>query len=288
MDLQAIDRAHRIGQTKVVRVFRFLTDNTVEERIVERAEMKLRLDRLVIQQGRLVDNKANALRNDDMLNMIRHGAAVVFASRDAADPTEIDIEDVLKKAEERVLLFRFLYCLCSSFSLVGLQVYNRLLGLHSRLIYIDPRNERPYGRDGGELPQVIHHRRARARLQRLPLRRGRLARSSEPRGARMDPPAETRAQSQLRDRPILQRSSARLCRTPSTEGLLSFSLLDQACVFSTIVRFITYFLLPAGTSTAKATESPRVPVLSCETFGTYAKGSVSLPTFDWLSTSKKP
>ena len=32
-------------------MFRFITDNTVEERIVERAEMKLRLDSIVIQQG---------------------------------------------------------------------------------------------------------------------------------------------------------------------------------------------------------------------------------------------
>lgn len=34
-----------------MRVFRFITENTVEERIVERAEMKLRLDSIVIQQG---------------------------------------------------------------------------------------------------------------------------------------------------------------------------------------------------------------------------------------------
>jgi len=36
---------------KQVRVFRFITEHTVEERIVERAEMKLRLDNIVIQQG---------------------------------------------------------------------------------------------------------------------------------------------------------------------------------------------------------------------------------------------
>lgn len=51
MDLQAMDRAHRIGQLKEVRVFRLITENTVEEKIVERAEVKLRLDKLVIQQG---------------------------------------------------------------------------------------------------------------------------------------------------------------------------------------------------------------------------------------------
>ncbi|RMZ94961.1 putative global transcription activator SNF2L1, partial [Brachionus plicatilis] len=48
-DLQAMDRAHRIGQTKTVRVFRLITDNTVDERIIYRAETKLRLDHVVIQ-----------------------------------------------------------------------------------------------------------------------------------------------------------------------------------------------------------------------------------------------
>lgn len=32
-------------------MFRLIVENTVEERIVERAEMKLRLDKIVIQQG---------------------------------------------------------------------------------------------------------------------------------------------------------------------------------------------------------------------------------------------
>ena len=50
MDLQAQDRAHRIGQKKRVNVYRLVTEGTVEERIVERAKMILRLDALVIQQ----------------------------------------------------------------------------------------------------------------------------------------------------------------------------------------------------------------------------------------------
>lgn len=54
VDLQAMDRAHRIGQKKQVYVYRFVTDSTVEERIIERAEMKLKLDNLVIQQGIIV------------------------------------------------------------------------------------------------------------------------------------------------------------------------------------------------------------------------------------------
>lgn len=51
-DLQAMDRAHRIGQTKQVYVYRLITENSVEERMLERAAQKLRLDQLVIQQGR--------------------------------------------------------------------------------------------------------------------------------------------------------------------------------------------------------------------------------------------
>ena len=51
-DLQAMGGAHRIGQTKQVYVFRFITEGSVEERMLERAAQKLRLDQLVIQQGR--------------------------------------------------------------------------------------------------------------------------------------------------------------------------------------------------------------------------------------------
>lgn len=99
-DLQAQDRAHRIGQKKAVRVFRFITDNTVEERIVERAEVKLRLDTLVIQQGRLVDGSANKLGKDDVLGMIRHGADHIFASKDS-EITEEDLDSILKRGEKK-------------------------------------------------------------------------------------------------------------------------------------------------------------------------------------------
>ena len=69
-DLQAMDRAHRIGQTKQVVVYRIIAENTIDEKIIERAEMKKRLDNIVIQQGRLVD-QTKKLGKDEMLNMIR-------------------------------------------------------------------------------------------------------------------------------------------------------------------------------------------------------------------------
>ena len=52
-DLQAMDRAHRIGQKHEVHVYRLVTESSVEEKIVERQTVKLRLDSLVVQQGRL-------------------------------------------------------------------------------------------------------------------------------------------------------------------------------------------------------------------------------------------
>ena len=99
MDLQAMDRAHRIGQKKQVRVFRLVIENTVDEKIIERAEIKLRLDRMVIQQGKLAEQKAN-LNKDEMLGMIRHGAGHVFASKDG-ELLDTDIDKLLEVGEKK-------------------------------------------------------------------------------------------------------------------------------------------------------------------------------------------
>nr|XP_018898442.1 PREDICTED: chromatin-remodeling complex ATPase chain Iswi-like isoform X1 [Bemisia tabaci] len=95
VDLQAIDRVHRIGQKKQVRVFRLITENTVEEKIIERAEVKLRLDKLVIQQGRLAGQK-KTLKKGEMLNMIQFGAKHVISSKDS-EITDEDIDTILQK-----------------------------------------------------------------------------------------------------------------------------------------------------------------------------------------------
>ncbi|XP_025081604.1 lymphocyte-specific helicase-like isoform X1 [Pomacea canaliculata] len=51
-DLQAQDRCHRIGQTRPVMVYRLVTANTIDQRIVERAAAKRKLEKLVIHQGK--------------------------------------------------------------------------------------------------------------------------------------------------------------------------------------------------------------------------------------------
>ncbi|KZF23476.1 hypothetical protein L228DRAFT_209998 [Xylona heveae TC161] len=51
-DLQAQDRAHRIGQTRPVIVYRLATKGTVEQTLLEKADAKRRLEKLVIQKGK--------------------------------------------------------------------------------------------------------------------------------------------------------------------------------------------------------------------------------------------
>jgi len=51
-DLQAMDRAHRIGQTKPVIVYRLATRGTVEETLLLKADGKRKLEKLVIQKGK--------------------------------------------------------------------------------------------------------------------------------------------------------------------------------------------------------------------------------------------
>uniref|UniRef100_M4B8C8 Uncharacterized protein n=1 Tax=Hyaloperonospora arabidopsidis (strain Emoy2) TaxID=559515 RepID=M4B8C8_HYAAE len=99
VDLQAMDRAHRIGQTKIVRVFRFITDGTVEEKIVERAERKLYLDAAIIQQGRLAQQNRK-LSKDELMTMVRFGADEIFNARGSMI-TDDDIDAILARGEER-------------------------------------------------------------------------------------------------------------------------------------------------------------------------------------------
>src|SRR5947209_10338210 len=68
-DLQAQDRAHRIGQKNEVRILRLITSNSVEEKILSRAQYKLDIDGKVIQAGKF-DNKSTAEERDALLRSL--------------------------------------------------------------------------------------------------------------------------------------------------------------------------------------------------------------------------
>lgn len=73
MDLQAQDRAHRIGQTNEVRVFRLITLSPIEEQILEKAYSKLGLDNMVIQAGRFNKSSTDSERKQLLESVIRQG-----------------------------------------------------------------------------------------------------------------------------------------------------------------------------------------------------------------------
>jgi len=85
-DLQAESRAHRIGQTKDVRVFRLLTKQTVEEDILERAKRKRVLEHLVIHgvegggDPNAQSSTKNAFKKEELSAILRFGAEELFKS----------------------------------------------------------------------------------------------------------------------------------------------------------------------------------------------------------------
>ena len=71
VDLQAMARVHRIGQTKVVHLYRLVSKGTVEERIVQRAEKKLYLDRMVNRGSSAQAESMDELSDSEMMNMLK-------------------------------------------------------------------------------------------------------------------------------------------------------------------------------------------------------------------------
>ncbi|KAF2474219.1 helicase SWR1 [Lindgomyces ingoldianus] len=63
IDSQAMDRAHRLGQTKQVTVYRLITSGTIEERIRKRALQKEEVQRVVISGGAGVDFNTRSREN---------------------------------------------------------------------------------------------------------------------------------------------------------------------------------------------------------------------------------
>lgn len=101
VDLQAMDRAHRIGQKKPVLVFRLICENTMEEKMIEKQTLKLKLDTLIIQKGRHAPKKSGFTKNE-LSDIVSFGADKIFATTDETLDQDIDriIEEGVKAAAD--------------------------------------------------------------------------------------------------------------------------------------------------------------------------------------------
>jgi SWI/SNF-related matrix-associated actin-dependent regulator of chromatin subfamily A member 5 len=119
VDLQAQDRAHRIGQTKQVKVYRLICEGTVEERVLARARQKLVLDAMMIKGGggalnlKAVDEKEEGggemgapsemskLTVAQLYSMLAHGAEALFDTGGPPPPplTTAQYDDLIDGAK---------------------------------------------------------------------------------------------------------------------------------------------------------------------------------------------
>ncbi|KAL3529982.1 hypothetical protein ACH5RR_009304 [Cinchona calisaya] len=111
-DLQAMSRAHRIGQQEVVNIYRFVTSKSVEENILERAKKKMVLDHLVIQklnaEGRLEKKEAkkgSAFDKNELSAILRFGAEELFKEDGNVEESKkrllnMSIDEILERAEK--------------------------------------------------------------------------------------------------------------------------------------------------------------------------------------------
>ncbi|KAJ2905951.1 hypothetical protein MKZ38_003739 [Zalerion maritima] len=103
-DLQAQDRAHRIGQKNEVRILRLISSNSVEEKILERARYKLDMDGKVIQAGRF-DNKSSETDRDAMLRTLLETADMA----ESGEQEEMDDEELnmmLARSDNELVVFQ--------------------------------------------------------------------------------------------------------------------------------------------------------------------------------------
>ena len=74
--MQAVARAHRMGQKKPVKVFTLMIKNSAEEKIVHDGKKKLVLDHLIVQK---MDDQENT---EDVQSILSYGARALFEEKD--------------------------------------------------------------------------------------------------------------------------------------------------------------------------------------------------------------
>jgi SWI/SNF-related matrix-associated actin-dependent regulator of chromatin subfamily A member 5 len=132
VDLQAMDRAHRIGQKKQVYVYQFITEDSIEEKVLEKATKKLKLDQMVIQK-KLVNTASTRVNASDMLTTVRHGAKEILEGEGKSSIKNDTIEEILAKSEARSQKFE------QEMASVG---YNELISLSEQSINLNDERSR--------------------------------------------------------------------------------------------------------------------------------------------------
>lgn len=75
-DIQAFSRAHRIGQSNRVLIYRFVTRSSVEERITQVAKHKMMLTHLVVRPG--LGNKGASMSKKELDDILKFGTEELF------------------------------------------------------------------------------------------------------------------------------------------------------------------------------------------------------------------
>ncbi|OQS01190.1 hypothetical protein ACHHYP_01742 [Achlya hypogyna] len=93
-DSQAQDRCHRIGQTKDVAVYRLIVENSFENRMLERANAKRTLERVVLSRGEFSSQKkavAPSLSMEELEALLKDDIAIRKEATGGISDTELDI-----------------------------------------------------------------------------------------------------------------------------------------------------------------------------------------------------
>ncbi|WWC61953.1 uncharacterized protein I303_104539 [Kwoniella dejecticola CBS 10117] len=99
MDRQCMDRAHRIGQTREVHIYRFVSSHTLEENMLKKAEQKRMLDHMVIQQGEFNNDWWGRVGWKDMFGDVnggdvdtRNDSSDIEAKENGDEVIDVDVE----------------------------------------------------------------------------------------------------------------------------------------------------------------------------------------------------
>ena len=102
MDIQAQDRAHRIGQKQEVKVFRLISIKTIEEGILEKAAFKKNIDEKVIRAGLYNSKYSESERRNKLMNILKNENKEEEEEDEILNDEQIN-EDISRTEEERLM-----------------------------------------------------------------------------------------------------------------------------------------------------------------------------------------